>query len=70
MDLSLFHQFFVWQDKRNPPNLINAGYYNKQNFANLSYSMSNCLTLLTELNSLNKQLRLVEFVVKIAVVIK
>lgn len=46
VDLSLFYQlFFVGQDKRNPSNLINAGYYNKQDFINLIYSMTGCLTL-------------------------
>lgn len=57
VDLSLFYQlFFVGQDKRNPSNLINAGYYNKQDFANLIYSMSGCLTLTDSLEKL-KELR-------------
>lgn len=57
VDLSLFYQlFFVGQDKRNPSNLINAGYYNKQDFANLIYSMAGCLTLTDSLEKL-KDLR-------------
>lgn len=57
VDLSLFYQlFFVGQDKRNPSNLINAGYYNKQDFANMIYSMSGCLTLTDSLEKL-KELR-------------
>lgn len=46
VDLSLFFQlFFVGQDKRNPSNIVNNGYYNKQDFANMLYSLSGCLTL-------------------------
>ena len=55
VDLSLFYQlFFVGQDKRNPSNLINAGYYNKQDFVNLIYSMAGCLTLSDSLQKLKE----------------
>ena len=61
VDLPLFYQlFFVGQDKRNPSNLINAGYYNKQDFINLIYSMAGCLTLsdsLQRLKELHNDLR-------------
>lgn len=62
VDLSLFYQlFFVGQDKRNPSNIINSNYYNKQDFVNLLYSMSDCLTLndsIEKLRDLRKTLNL------------
>ena len=55
VDLPLFYQlFFVGQDKRNPSNLINPGYYNKQDFINLIYSMAGCLTLSDSLQKLKE----------------
>ena len=58
---SLFYQlFFVGQDKRNPSNIINSGYYNKQDFANMLYALSGCLTLqesVEKLKSLRAELR-------------
>jgi hypothetical protein len=45
VDLPLLYElFFVGQDKRNPSNVINTGYYNKQDFANMIYSLAGCLT--------------------------
>ena len=61
VDPSLFYQlFFVGQDKRNPSNIINSGYYNKQDFANMLYALSGCLTLqesVEKLKSLRAELR-------------
>lgn len=61
VDLSLFYQlFFVGQDKRNPSNIVNSGYYNKQDFANMLYALSGCLTLtesIEKLKSLRAELR-------------
>lgn len=46
VDLSLFYQlFFVGQDRRNPSNIFNNGYYNKQDFTNMILSLAGCLTL-------------------------
>ncbi len=57
VDLSLFYQlFFVGQDRRNPSNVINSSYYNKQDFANMIYSLSECLTLTDSIEKL-KELR-------------
>jgi len=40
-DLSLFYEmFFVGQDKRNPSNIINYGYNNKQDFINMLCSLN------------------------------
>lgn len=53
VDLSLFYQlFFVGQDKRNPSNIVNNGYYNKQDFANMLYALSGCLTLTESIEKL------------------
>lgn len=61
VDLSLFYQlFFTGQDRRNPPNIVNSGYYNKQDFANMLYALSGCLTLtesIEKLKSLRAELR-------------
>lgn len=61
VDLSLFYQlFFVGQDRRNPANIMNAGYYNKQDFINMIYALSGCLTLtesIDKLKSLKAELR-------------
>lgn len=61
VDLSLFYQlFFVGQDRRNPSNIVNNGYYNKQDFANMVYALSGCLTLtesIEKLKSLRAELR-------------
>lgn len=61
VDLSLFYQlFFVGQDRRNPSNIVNSGYYNKQDFANMLYALSGCLTLtesIEKLKSLRAELR-------------
>lgn len=61
VDVSLFYQlFFVGQDRRNPSNIVNTGYYNKQDFANMLYSLSGCLTLtesIENLKSLRAKLR-------------
>ena len=55
VDLSLFYQlFFVGQDRRNPSNIINSGYYNKRDFANMLYAMSDCLTLTDSIEKLRK----------------
>lgn len=55
VDLSLFYQmFFVGQDKRNPSNTINAGYYNKQDFISMLFAFANCLTLPESLEKLRK----------------
>lgn len=46
VDLFLFYQlFFVGQDRRDPSNIFNNGYYNKQDFANMIYALAGCLTL-------------------------
>ena len=53
VDLSLFYElFFVGQDRRNPSNVINSGYYNKRDFANMLYAMSDCLTLTDSIENL------------------
>lgn len=53
VDLSLFYQlFFVGQDRRNPSNIVNSGYYNKQDFANMLYALSGCLTLTESIEKL------------------
>jgi len=61
VDLSLFYQlFFTGQDHRNPSNIVNSGYYNKQDFANILYALSGCLTLtesIEKLKSLRAELR-------------
>lgn len=61
VDLSLFYQlFFTGQDRRNPSNIVNSGYYNKQDFANMLYALSGCLTLtesIEKLKSLRAELR-------------
>ena len=61
VDLSLFYQlFFVGQDRRNPSNIVNSGYYNKQDFANMLYALSGCLTLtesIEKLKLLNQVIR-------------
>ncbi len=61
VDLSLFYQlFFVGQDRRDPSNIVNSGYYNKQDFANMLYALSGCLTLtdsIEKLKSLRSELK-------------
>ena len=60
----LFELFFVGQDKRNPSNVINTGYYNKQDFANMIYSLSGCLTMndsIEKLRRLRESLRAVSY---------
>lgn len=53
VDLSLFYQlFFVGQDRRNPSNIVNNGYYNKQDFTNMLYALSGCLTLTESIEKL------------------
>ena len=53
VDLSLFYQlFFVGQDRRNPSNIVNSGYYNKQDFANMLYALSGCLILTASIEKL------------------
>ena len=53
VDLSLFYQlFFVGQDRRDPSNIVNSGYYNKQDFANMLYALSGCLTLTDSIEKL------------------
>lgn len=60
VDLSLFYQiFFVGQDKRDPANVFNSGYYNKQDFMNMIYALACCLTLedtTEKLSGLRKEL--------------
>lgn len=60
VDLSLFYQiFFIGQDKRDPSNVFTTGYYNKTDFLNMLYSLSNCLTLedtTAKLSQLRKEL--------------
>ena len=62
VDLSLFYQlFFTGQDRRNPSNVINAGYYNKQDFTNMVYSLADCLVLpdsIKKLKGLRQELNL------------
>ena len=50
----LFELFFVGQDKRNPSNVINTGYYNKQDYANMIYSLSGCLTMNDSIEKLRR----------------
>jgi len=58
VDLSLFYQvFFVGQDRRDPSNIVNNGYYNKQDFTNMVYALSGCLTLTESIEKL-KALRI------------
>lgn len=55
VDLPLLYElFFVGQDKRNPSNVINTGYYNKQDFANMIYSLAGCLTLNDSIEKLRR----------------
>lgn len=60
VDLPLFYQlFFIGQDKRDPANVFNAGYYNKNDFMNMLYALTNCLELedtTTRLSDLRKEL--------------
>jgi len=45
VDLNLLYElFFIGQDKRNPSNIINTGYYNKQDFVSMIYALAGCLT--------------------------
>lgn len=55
VDLSLFYQlFFVGQDRRDPSNIFNNGYYNKQDFTNMIYALAGCLTLTESMDKLKR----------------
>lgn len=55
VDLSLFYQlFFVGQDRRDPSNIFNNGYYNKQDFTNMVFALAGCLTLPESMDKLKK----------------
>lgn len=55
VDLSLFYQlFFVGQDRRDPSNIFNNGYYNKQDFTNMVFALAGCLTLPESIDKLKK----------------
>lgn len=55
VDLSLFYQlFFVGQDRRDPSNIFNNGYYNKQDFTNMIFALAGCLTLPESMDKLKK----------------
>lgn len=46
VDLPLFYQlFFIGQDKRDPANVFNSGYYNKNDFMSMLFALTNCLAL-------------------------
>lgn len=48
-DLMLFYQlFFIGQDKRDTSNIINKGYYNKEDFMNMLYSLNGTLNTYSE----------------------
>lgn len=56
----LFELFFIGQDKRNPSNIINSGYYTKQDFANMVYALAGCASSsdsLEKLKNLKEELR-------------
>lgn len=45
VDPNLFYElFFIGQDKRNTSNIISRGFYNKKDFINMIFSMSNIVT--------------------------
>lgn len=55
VDLTMFYEiFFLWQDERNPTNIIVKWLHNKDDFLNMLYSIKNCSTDLLLIEDKNR----------------